>query len=450
MADDGILLNADELRALCLEEGADDAGFVEADREALGREREEMRVVLPGVRSIIAICGRLNPESMRAPPRHYANDETRRVVENLAYVARRILARLKALGVRGLVPPVSFPMDTSRWPGKMWEVSHKPIAVQAGLGHMGVHRNVIHPTFGNFILLESILVDAAIDRYSRPLDVNPCTKCMLCVMVCPVGAISPTEPFDVNACLTHNYREFLGGFQDWVDELADSTSAAEYRRKVKETETLSWWQSLAHGPNYKSSYCMAVCPAGEENIGPFRQAPREYRDRVVQPLRDRREPVYVVPGSPAEAAVQRHPKKTVRRVRAPRHLRQESGRQILLRFSRLRAPEIRGRPFALNLELSGPEPLDVHLNVSAERVGVAYVFDPGTRAVLRADSEAFRAAFACSRKRDFLRTAARAWRDGRLRYRGPLRVLPAFLRIALRCLAAAPGPAPGGPDQITG
>jgi hypothetical protein len=46
----------------------------------------------------------------------------------------------------------------SRWrwpafPGKIWVVSHKPLAVAAGLGHMGIHRNVIHPKFGNFILL---------------------------------------------------------------------------------------------------------------------------------------------------------------------------------------------------------------------------------------------------------------------------------------------------------
>ena len=29
------------------------------------------------------------------------------------------------------------------------------------------------------------------------------------------------------------------------------------------------WQSLGFGPNYKAAYCMAVCPAGEDVIGPF-------------------------------------------------------------------------------------------------------------------------------------------------------------------------------------
>src|SRR5690242_21372502 len=33
----------------------------------------------------------------------------------------------------------------------------------------------------------------------------------------------------------------------------------------------SMWQSLGFGPNYKSAYCMAVCPAGEDVIGPYLQ-----------------------------------------------------------------------------------------------------------------------------------------------------------------------------------
>ena len=52
---------------------------------------------------------------------------------------------------------MGFPMEMDRFPEKIWTVSHKPVAVAAGLGHMGIHRNVIHPRFGNFILLGTVL-----------------------------------------------------------------------------------------------------------------------------------------------------------------------------------------------------------------------------------------------------------------------------------------------------
>jgi NAD-dependent dihydropyrimidine dehydrogenase PreA subunit len=181
------------------------------------------------------------------------------------------------------------------------------VAEAAGLGKMGIHRNVIHPRFGNFILLGTVLVAAEVglEDESRPLDFNPCLTCKLCVAACPVGAIGPDGGFDFSACYTHNYREFMGGFTDWVETVADSRSARDYRSRVRDSESASWWQSLSHGANYKAAYCMAVCPAGEDVIAPFRADRAAFVRERVDPLRAKVEPVYVVPGSDAEAHVTR-------------------------------------------------------------------------------------------------------------------------------------------------
>ncbi|MFN7292008.1 MAG: hypothetical protein ACK5YR_24845 [Pirellula sp.] len=53
--------------------------------------------------------------------------------------------------------------------GKMWAISLKPLAVAAGLGQMGIHRNVIHPKFGNFILLGVVLREVDVTENSVPL-----------------------------------------------------------------------------------------------------------------------------------------------------------------------------------------------------------------------------------------------------------------------------------------
>src|SRR6202030_3258126 len=226
--------------------------------------------------------------------------------DHVNQIAHKIVATLEKQGIRALNPALGFPMEMNRFPGgKIWVVSHKPVAVAAGLGHMGIHRNVIHPRFGNFILLGTVLIGADTSAYDQPISYNPCLECKLCVAACPVGAIAPDGHFDFSACLTHNYREFLGGFVDWVGQVADSKDARDCRRRVEDSETASVWQSLGFGPQYKAAYCMAACPAGEDVIGPFLSDRQGFLDAVVEPLRKKEEPVYVIPGSDAEAYVTR-------------------------------------------------------------------------------------------------------------------------------------------------
>ena len=152
---------------------------------------------------------------------------------------------------------------------------------------------------------------------AQPLDYNPCLSCKLCVAACPTGAISPDGAFNFQACYTHNYREFMGGFGDWVETVTDAHSAKDYRRKVTDSETVSMWQSLSFGANYKAAYCLSVCPAGEDVIGPFLADRVGFNKAIVEPLRAKQETIYVAQNSDAETYVPRHfPHKTIKRVAA--------------------------------------------------------------------------------------------------------------------------------------
>ncbi|PYL06987.1 MAG: 4Fe-4S ferredoxin, partial [Verrucomicrobia bacterium] len=93
-------------------------------------------------------------EPLRGAPRSVANLEFHRAGEEVNEVAATIVAKLEARGVRAVNPSMGFPMEMYQHPGHaIWVVSHKPVAVEAGLGHMGIHRNLIHPKLGNFVLL---------------------------------------------------------------------------------------------------------------------------------------------------------------------------------------------------------------------------------------------------------------------------------------------------------
>lgn len=301
------------LRQLCLDAGAGDAGFVEIDRPGLGAERDHALRLFPHTRTLVSIVTTSNPDAIRSESRATANLAWHHNHVELDEVTNRLIHALHDAGIRAVATSIGFPMRHE--PGQTtWEIAHKIVAVQAGMGHMGINRNVIHPRFGNFVLLETVLIDAVVDVHDEPLDYNPCNGCNLCVAVCPVGAVRTDDHFDFMACLQHNYREFLFGFEDWVETIADSGGAGGYRSKFTGEETRSMWQSLAFGPKYKSAYCQAVCPAGEDVIGPYMADRAAWRREVLVPLLRKQETVYVTSGSRAEHVARRNPAKRVRYV----------------------------------------------------------------------------------------------------------------------------------------
>jgi len=311
-------IDAAWLKQICLDAGADDVGFVDLESPDLAGQKTEILSAFPATKALISFVCKMNRENIRTPARSIANVEFHHTGDEINEVARAIVATLEETGMRALNgAPTGFPMEADRWGsgGKMWVISHKPVAVAAGLGRMGIHRNVIHPKFGNFILLGTILVDRPISTYTKPIDYNPCLSCKLCVAVCPTGAIGPDGSFNFSACYTHNYREFMGGFGDWIETVAASKSVSDYRNKVTASETVSMWQSLSFGANYKAAYCLSVCPAGEDVIGPFLADRQKFNHDIVEPLRDKEETIYVTPGSDAETYVPKHfPHKRVKPV----------------------------------------------------------------------------------------------------------------------------------------
>jgi hypothetical protein len=60
---------------------------------------------------------------------------------------------------------------------------------------------------------------------------------------------------------------------------------------------------------------LAVCPAGEDVIGPFLADRKQFTQDVVEPLRAKEETICVTPGADSETYVPRHfPHKKIKRV----------------------------------------------------------------------------------------------------------------------------------------
>ena len=415
------MLDGTWLREVCLECGADDVGFVSLERPELDDQREDILHAFPHARSVIVFVRRMNREPVRSPLRSLANTEFHHVGDGVTATSHEVARRLEDVGVRALNEPVAFPMEQDRWP-KPWTIALKPLAVAAGLGQMGIHRNVIHPRFGSFILLGAVIVDRPVGGEGRPVDFNPCFECKLCVAACPVGAISPDGDFNFNSCFTHNYREFMGGFGDWVETVVESKNAADYRSKVSDPETVSMWQSLSGGPNYKAANCVAVCPAGEDVIGPFLENRKEHLTTIVKPLQDKTETLYVVPGTDAEDyAARRFPHKKLKRVN--NGLRVPTVRSFLDNMVHVfQRGQAEGLDATYHFAFTGEEEIEASVEIRDQKIAVHDGLVGEADLAVRADSRTW-VRFLAGEKNIVV-----ALLTQRVRVRGPLRLLTAFGR----------------------
>lgn len=383
----GTHLDYDTLRALCLAAGADDVGFVPVSHAAINTDRKDIALAFPQTKMLISIVCKMNVYPTRSPARSIANNEFHQAGHDVNEVCRAIVQELQDLGIPALNPSMAFPMEAQNWPGKMWVISHKNVAEAAGMGKMGIHRNVIHPKFGNFILLGTVLVDYELEQYSKALDYNPCVDCKLCVAACPVGAISLDGDFNFSSCYTHNYREFMGGFTDWTSKVIESKDLKDYRSQVDDHETVSVWQSLTYGANYKAAYCVAVCPAGEDLFDTYLNNKAKHVKEIVQPLQNKEERIYVMDQSDAQAYVEkRYPHKETKIVSSQVNPSTIEGFLLGLKlfFQRTQAKDLEA---TYHFTFTGKEALESTIVISNQELSVSNGLQGTPSISIIADSE---------------------------------------------------------------
>src|SRR5512147_531441 len=99
----------------------------------------------------------MNPENVRSHLRQQYEKEYHDMFAEADFVARRATVKFLDKGIRAMNCTSSYPMNMENYPNlEMWYIHHKPIAVAAGLGKMGVHHLVVHERFGSMMSLSSI------------------------------------------------------------------------------------------------------------------------------------------------------------------------------------------------------------------------------------------------------------------------------------------------------
>ncbi len=170
-----------------------DLGYVAARL----RERLDPGRLLPGVRSVVvafvSYAGTL--PGVRAMPSGrgfvsrfaWGRDYHRVVGERMKRFAGAIATRCGA---------------RARWYVDTGPVFEKAYAVAAGLGFVGRNSLLIHPRYGSFIFLGSILTDLEVEPAAHRMA-DGCGQCRACRAVCPTRALDRPYVLDAGRCLAH-------------------------------------------------------------------------------------------------------------------------------------------------------------------------------------------------------------------------------------------------------
>ncbi|GAB6098388.1 epoxyqueuosine reductase [Halanaerocella petrolearia] len=173
---------------------------------------------LPEAKSAISIGYRLNKGSVLNLPkaRNGYMLEFNTANEQLNLINHQVSRFLEEKGYLTFgVPGTASIGDGKRLKA---DLSHKHLAVAAGLGKFGINNLVLTPEFGPRVRFSTIITTAKLEATVSEAE-KLCTDCQLCVEICPANALddwkdnySPQEGWRINkeACY-HQIFVKLGG-----------------------------------------------------------------------------------------------------------------------------------------------------------------------------------------------------------------------------------------------
>jgi epoxyqueuosine reductase QueG len=178
---------SETIRTIAQDAGAELVGFTPVDKlEAEAPTGHKPSNLLPNARSIIVLAGgnKLNED------RHYVREIGS--LSTMTHIELKNSVKLERRRTRTCIQAVydllikqgyQAAVETHGWYDTL---SFKQAALHAGLGVVGRGTFVIHPEYGTINVLACIVTNARL-TYDRPLDMDLCKDCVICIQACKYG-----------------------------------------------------------------------------------------------------------------------------------------------------------------------------------------------------------------------------------------------------------------------
>ncbi len=262
------VLDASAVKAIARAAGADLAGI--ANAEVLNEyPPDPAHPQIPAritrqARNVIVIGKRVPVAGFRTKARAPYHNMTVMVLRRLDKIALRISQALERHGHFGVVAAT----NSTSWELKRGTYGHfslRHLAVEAGLGTLGLNMNFLSPEFGPRLYLGAIMTDLDVEP-DQPMREQVCIgeSCARCVHGCPTDSVRHFA-LDKRACspeaqvagfsgVTSLFSAFVKGDRKSKEEIA------------KSPQMLAHWQSMMRvaGCFACCPRCSAVCPVGDD------------------------------------------------------------------------------------------------------------------------------------------------------------------------------------------
>ncbi len=241
---------------------------------------------------VIVLAKRLNLGSTRLPEwnqRHkFYNDEL--AITALEEIALELVLWLEDQGYPALIVPPSH-VDPWRYdgdPGKHLSplLSLPHAAVEAGLGTLGLNRQLLTPEFGPRVVLSAVLssLDVTADK---PPETALCLgpECGRCLAACPGDVIGHWDR-DWPACDRYRSPNGFNQLVEYLDRVIAETDKEVQRRLLRSEDSFNLWQSILRGAGVITGCrrCQDVCPVG----GDYETMLKDALDEIAEDTDDKR------------------------------------------------------------------------------------------------------------------------------------------------------------------
>lgn len=263
------MLSAEEVKRVARKMGADLVGITPA--QAINENPPDPRWpqtpsrIWEECQSVIALAKRIPWGMFRSQDSVVRRYTPPLVMSRLDGIALNLSYFLEEHGHYAFPAPQEY-TDTNLKSGSYGPLSLRHVAIEAGLGTLGLNMLLITPQYGPRVYVTAVLTNAYLEpdgRLEKPLCAGP--KCGRCLLACPADAVLHWG-LEKRRCSTRAQPSGIAQLLRHLEALTFAETQDDQKRLIRSVDTINFWQATLHGVGaYASCHrCLETCPIGQD------------------------------------------------------------------------------------------------------------------------------------------------------------------------------------------